>query len=99
MTLYQIGDQPRLTAQFVSDESGALDPTTVVCKIRTPAGVETAYTYGVDPEVVRDSAGAYHFDLLLTEALTWWHRWTGTGLLVAAGEQPIYVEPSAFASP
>ena len=96
---YQIGDCPRLFAAFVKLDGGPTDPTVVVCKIRDPAGAETAYTYGPDPEVVRDRKGVYHLDLRLTQALAWWHRWVATGDLVGAEEQKIYVEPSAFSDP
>jgi hypothetical protein len=39
------------------------DPTTVVFSVVDPAGVETTYTYGTDPEVSNPAIGIYVLDL------------------------------------
>jgi hypothetical protein len=72
---------------------------TVVGKVRSPDGGETSYTYGTDPEVVRDDVGVYHLDLRLTAEGPWSVRFVGTGALVAAVESLITARASRFAQP
>lgn len=72
------------------------DPDTIVFKVRTPAGVETTYTYAIGPTVVRDGVGQYHVDVLLNQTGRWWYRWEGTGAVETAAEQMLYVIETAF---
>lgn len=92
MSTYTPGDLVRLSASFTV-ASVATDPTTVVCIVRDPAGVETTYA-----SPTKDSAGNYHVDHDLTAAKSgvWSQRWLGTGACQAAMEAEFFVEPSAF---
>lgn len=75
--IYDIGDKPRLTTTF-TDIAGALtDPASVVCRIKTPSGVTWVYTYDIDAQMTKTSAGIYNLDLPLTEAGTWAYKWNG----------------------
>jgi hypothetical protein len=53
------------------------DPATLTLTVRTPAGVSTTYTYGASA-IVRDSAGAFHYDLTFTESGAWTYEWRST---------------------
>lgn len=96
---YQIGQRPILTGTF-KDENGTLaDPTTVVCKVKDPAGTET--TYAVADGITNPSTGVYEFELpeALSQAGRWYYRFDGTGALDAGGEADFMVETSAFTTP
>lgn len=75
----QVGDLARISAEFRNLAGTLTDPTTVSFKYRTPAGVETTFVYGTDPEVARASTGSYFVDLDLTEIGRWAYMWTATG--------------------
>lgn len=62
------------------------DPSTVTFSLRGPDGVTTSFTYGVDPEIIRDSAGVFHTDALPSSEGEWKWRWQGTGAVAAATE-------------
>lgn len=84
---YDIGDLVRCTGTFAS--SGAnVNPAAVMFKAKSPAGVVTTYTYGVDAALVRDATGVYHVDVSATEAGDWSYRFwsTGTGQAAAEGQ-------------
>lgn len=55
-----------------------IDPSVVTLRMKTPAGVYTTYTYGVDVALVRSSAGHYHFLLTLSTLGTYSWKWTGS---------------------
>ena len=93
---YDIGDRVRVSNRFATPAGVDTDPTTVVCKYIDPSLNVTTKTYGSDAEVVKDSTGRYHLDIDVDEAGTWSYRWTGTGAVVAAGEQTFVVRESAF---
>lgn len=92
---YDEGDTVRTTATF--KVGGVLtDPSTLVLKYKTPAGVITTKTFGTDAEVVKDSVGVYHFDLTLSAQGDWWYRWQSTGTAAGVKERRVYVRPSEF---
>ena len=45
---YDVGDQVRVSAVFKNAAGTDTDPTAVTCKVKTPAGAITTYTYGTD---------------------------------------------------
>ena len=51
---------------------------------RPADGSSSTYEYGADGEVVKDSAGVYHIDVLLTSAGKWTVRWYSTTSAEAA---------------
>lgn len=82
MSYYEVGDRPSISSTFTS--GGTLtDPTTLTFTYRTPAGVETTWVYGTNPEIVRSSLGVYTLELPLTEAGRWDYKWTATGTVAA----------------
>lgn len=92
---YIEGDLIRVTAKF---KVGTVltDPTTVKVKVKNPAGTITTKTYLTDAEVVKDSAGIYHYDITLNASGSWWYRWESTGAAAGAREYRVQVRPSEF---
>lgn len=97
---YLIGNMVRVSVRFRSAVDGsAVDPTTVVCKVKNPSNVEIVYTYGVDAELVKESTGNYHVDIFADMANStnnWHYRWEGTGQNAAATEDDFAVTASSF---
>jgi len=93
---YDVGDLVRVQGAFTNAADVAVDPTAVTAKIKTPAGVVTTYTYGVDAQLVRSTAGTYYVDVSATAAGDWYYRFASTGDGQAAGENKFYVKESAF---
>lgn len=79
-----------LYVTFRNRDGALADPTTVVCKVLSPAGATTT------PTVTQDGTGLYHTEVTLTEEGTWSYRFEGTGTVVAAFEENIRVADSAF---
>lgn len=96
MPLYDVGDQVRLTAEFFDLDDAPIDPSTVACTVRDPAGDETSYEF--PGPVIRAGAGSCRLDLDLTASGVWWVRWHSTGLGQAAEETSLTVRASQFAT-
>jgi hypothetical protein len=92
---YNIGSQVRLVITTALGGSDA-DPTSLMLKVRPPAGAERELAYGVDAALVKDSVGHYHYDLTLTTSGVWWYRSEATGAVVAAAESGLQVSLSQF---
>jgi len=94
--VYQKSDLVRIDGSF-TDLAGTLaDPTTVTLKVTPPSGVTVAYTWAA-AQVIRDSVGAFHYDLSVTEAGQWFYRWEATGAASQAADNGEFmVEPSSF---
>ena len=74
------GNVFRATVEFKNRLTDQLaDPTTVTFIVRTPAGVETSYVYGVAPEVIKSAIGRYYMDVQKDESRHWDIRAKGTG--------------------
>lgn len=104
MTDFQIGQVARLVAVFRNSAGAFADPvTSVKFIVKDPNGTESVYVYGVDDEVVKDSTGNYHLDLLLTAHGEWFYRFLGTSPLGAgvntAAESWLKVRKSYFTQP
>jgi hypothetical protein len=85
ITIYTAGTEVRFSATF------AADPTTVTLSVKEPSGTTTIYTYGTDPELVRDGVGEYHADLVLNTAGLWWYKFAGSGAVTAVKQDCIFV--------
>ena len=94
---YDLGDLVRITGTFKDEDGAVLDPTTVYFEYKTPAGVVTTLTYGIDGSVIRDSTGVYHCDLDANASGEWYCRWYSTGTGQAAEEEVFYVNPTNLA--
>ncbi len=92
---YDIGDRARLTATVTTSGGVAADPTEVTFKVQDPSGNETTYLYS-NGAVTRTSAGVYYVEVTLDEAGTWYYRANGTGAVIAADEEFLYVRESQF---
>ncbi len=57
----------------------AVDPTTITLEILAPDETLLTLLYGADSDLVRDSAGHYHYDLDVTQSGKWLYKWIGTG--------------------
>lgn len=95
-TLIHVGALVRVEATFLSN-GVPVDPTTVTGKYMTPGGIETAYVYGINPELVKDTTGVYHFDVDIDASGTWTVRMEGSGAYQGAWEESFVVQETVFA--
>lgn len=72
---YTEGQGIRCSVTFRDIDGNYVDPTTVRFRFRRPDGAVTVYVYGVDVQVVRDSVGHYHCDIVLDVQGDWVYRW------------------------
>ena len=92
---YEIGQVVRMTFYFrVSDV--LTDPSTLTVKVISPDGTETAYVYGVDSSLIRDSAGTYHLDVTASQNGHWEYRGESTGNAAGAEEHKFIVKETRF---
>lgn len=63
-----------------------VDPTTVSCIIKNPAGI-ARLMFGVAPELVDDLGGNFHVDCAVNLAGKWIYAFESTGVGEAADEQ------------
>lgn len=96
MNSYDVGDLVRVSSTFTDATGTVADPAAVTASYRAPGGTETDLIYGVDAELVRDSAGVYHMDISAGEAGTWVYRFASTGSGQAAAEGSFFVQPTEF---
>src|ERR1043166_842741 len=95
--MYTVGDVARIECEFKNVEVGNyVDPDSVVIRVRKPTGARLTFTYGTDPEIVRDDVGRYHLDLLLTSpsspaGTNWTYHSFGPGANAAAGHETMKV--------
>ena len=93
---FQVGDLVRVTGTFTTLAGAATDPTAVFFSYKTPAGVTTTLTYGVDAALVKSSTGVYYVDVNVTAAGNWYYRFYSTGTGQTADESYFSVPYSAF---
>lgn len=74
----QVGDTRRLSTTFYVGTTPTDPSTDVALVVRDPAGTSTTYDYPAPGTIVRDSAGVYHQDILLSLAGIYSWKWTGT---------------------
>jgi hypothetical protein len=85
--VYDLGDLVTLTGRFFSDAALTVpaDPSTVVLSIRDPARVVTT------PTATRASVGVWTYSWLPAASGLYEIRWEGTGAVVAAEQEAIFV--------
>jgi len=88
---YDQGDLVRVTGTWTDPLNAGvpIDPTAVNLSVKSPNGTITTYVYGVDSEVVKDSAGVYHMDIDLNKRGRWYYLWWSTGVGQAAEQGKI----------
>ena len=102
---YEIGDEITFAAVFADSDGTETDPSDVYFRWRDPAGVETSYHYGVDPELTRTGTGAYEAWLRPLVPGIWYRRWASVEPVPPhsgvhkANEVPFTVRETAFESP
>jgi hypothetical protein len=105
MTWKDVGDRTRFTATFRDLDSALFDGNVVLFKLKSPAGTETTYRYGVDAALTRVSLGVYRIEVPWTLKGTWHRRWEVLTIIddptstLVASEAAVQVHTSAFASP
>ena len=62
------------------DTKAKVDPTSVTVAVRKPSGTSTTYTYGVSPELVKESTGVFYVPISLSEDGTFVWKWTGSAV-------------------
>ena len=91
---FLIGEVARLSLS-VADIAGAIaDPGGVVLRVKSGSAAITAYTYGADATIVRDSLGNYHADLVLASPGQWAYRWELSAPNTGAAEGLFLVQKS-----
>lgn len=86
--------------RFYTPSKVLADPTDIDFYWYTPDASTTEitghYTYGSDPEVVRESTGKYYVDLNTTIEGRWNFKWAAAGTVNATVEGTFNVGESAF---
>lgn len=95
---YIQGDTVRVsTAIKDQDTLASTDPGSVVFKfLNGRTREETSYVYGVDSNVVRDSLGHFHCDVLVPDAGQWSWRIELSGGIAGVEEGVFFVNPTNF---
>ncbi len=93
---YEKGDEVRCSGVFTNLSDVAIDPTAVLFEVKSPGGVTTSYTYGVDAELVKNSTGNYHVLVDGNEVGRWFYRFHSTGNGQAADEGEFVIKTTQF---
>lgn len=91
---YGIRNIIRMSAFFHAMDGTALDPTDVTLYFKTPDGIITDVSY--PGSIIRDSAGHYHYDVLITQPGNNYYEFEGRGNLIATAEGQFLAKPSVF---
>lgn len=94
MATYDYGDLVHCRGVFTTSAGVATDPTAVLFDYKTPAGVKTTLTYGVDASLVKSATGDYYVDVNANAAGTWYYRFYSTGTGQSASEDSFCVNPT-----
>lgn len=79
----ELNTRVRLTTTFTTVQGNALtDPTTVSLFVKDPSSTVTTYTLAA-AQVIRDSIGVYHYDILIDVVGNWKYKWQGASALEA----------------
>jgi hypothetical protein len=96
MNVYEIGQTVILRAVFKNKAGVAVDPTALTMRIKDPLGAVTAFTYGVDPEVVKESDGNYYIARDPNLQGVYVALWEGTGSNKGAAKDHFQMAESFF---
>jgi hypothetical protein len=94
MNYYKLGQKVRCIVNFKVNNI-LTDPTAVTCKVMNPSKQIDTYVFGTNGELVKDSTGIYHLDVVVDEKKQWNVRFEGTGVCTAVEEISFGVQ-SAF---
>lgn len=93
-SLYIPGEIARISIRVTDITGTAADPGTLTLKIKPPTGPTATYVYGSAAEIVRDSLGNYHADIVMSTSGQWAYRWETTAPNGGAAEGAIVVKKS-----
>jgi hypothetical protein len=97
INVYQKGDLVTVAVEFLDSDDAPVDPDTVTFLYTPPSGTTVEFAFSDSPsEVVKDSVGNYHVDLVPDESGQYFYRWESTGSGQAAENGEFMVEPSNF---
>lgn len=88
MNSYDIGSSTNLVASFINSVGIAVDPTTVILRIKNPKGIVSVNT------PTNTGVGLYSYELALDIAGVYYYRFEGTGTAIAAADSSLTVVPS-----
>lgn len=90
------GEPVRITGQIVNvlSNNALTDPTVLVFEIRAPGQDKVTYTYGVSPQLTRQSTGVYNLDIEPSESGLWRWRMEASGSIKAVREGTFTVSAS-----
>jgi len=94
LNAYDIGDLVRVTGNLTTLAGAAADPDALICKVKSPAGVTTTYTYGTTAFPVRAEAGEYYVDVTPDTPGEWVYQFRSTGTGQAMDEGTFIVRES-----
>lgn|GEM_PF-1105941 len=89
-----IGEVAKITVAIVNSAAVAADPSALRLKVKSPSGTLTTYVFGVAVELVKDSVGNYHANIVMSEAGAWAYRWEADAPNAGASEGRITVKKS-----
>ena len=93
-TPWIVGEVARFPLTILDSNGVAADPAALRLKVKDPNGTVTTTAYGAGPDLVKDAVGAYHLDLVLTQAGTWHYRWETDAPAAGAAEGGLTVRAS-----
>ena len=93
---YIMGVVIHTVGTFEDAAGNRVDPAAVFARVKDPAGAVTNYTYGIDAELVRESAGVYYIDTDGDTEGEWWTRVYSTGAGKTADELGFKIKVSRF---
>jgi hypothetical protein len=96
MGQYLIGNQVRLSVDITNTAGVATDPANLTLQVKNrTTGVITIHVYLTDVNLIRDSAGHYHYDYTPTVVAYYDVRWSCTGAVIVASEDSFTITASA----
>jgi len=91
--LFDVGDKIRLSVN-IKVLGVDTDPTVLTFKIKDPDGVVTESIFPTN--IVNDSLGNFHIDVLITKPGRHVYRWEATGTAHGAEEKDFLVSETEF---
>jgi hypothetical protein len=65
---YKKGQKVRVSCIFAVNGTPT-DPTTITCKVMDPSRNVSTYVFGTGADLVKDSTGVYHVDVVTTRSM------------------------------
>lgn len=88
---HDIGDLVELIGTYSDINNILHDPTGVFIEVEEPDATYIKKTFGVDPEVIRDSLGTYHMNFSPIQEGRHGYRWSATGIGQSAEEKTFLI--------